>query len=97
MRMLWIIAFSITCLGCHPPQVDSCITDLNQIDAAIRNAPAEATREDFVTLVHKTGVNRCAPFDTSKPKFWRPLATGDHTYDSLNWNILLKWMSDHDN
>lgn len=87
--------FLIFLAGCLGPKVDSCIYDMNQLDAAIRNAPLEATREELVQIVHETKVNYCVPYDSSAAPFWKVAKTGDHTYDSIDWGILMDWINQH--
>lgn len=93
--LILVVIISVLVVGCNPPHIDNCITDLNKIDRAILDAPENISKAEILQIIHETKANVCQPFDPKLPVFYRPLSTGDHTYDSDNWEVLMKRINDN--
>lgn len=101
--IFYVLPILFLCTGCIGPKVDSCLTDLNIVDTAV-NALGDTSKATGILItpdvviktIHETEFVFCVPpADANKPEFYRTLKTGEHTYDSLNWDILLKWIEDN--
>lgn len=83
--------------GCLGPQVNTCLTDLNIIDEAIKQLPENASKADIIKVIHDTPIQYCVPPSEAEDQepFYRKNVTGDHVYDAFDWGILMNWIQDH--